>query len=239
MSLGSELGNRHGILFEGNSSGDPKDTLFHATIDNVMICDFSGGGITLDDTGFAASSSMLVNNVYIFRCNAGINIPYFSEYSSFNNVSVFDCYYGCICNGGNNKFSNCSFTNNMVNARLDNGKGQSKNPGHGTFSCCSFNHAGNNDGIAIELYGIQYGEVFDACQIHYGQIIVDSCTGVSFSDCELGREISLNIINSTSTAFNDISLLDVDSTETSISASPSTRFNNCLTFTGDEWDPMK
>ena len=238
ITTSSSIGNRHGILFYGNADHDADMVPMRVTIDNITVNNFHGGGITLNNTGLAAANSMLVSNVFIYRCDAGINVAYLSEYSSFTNISVIGCYYGCICNGGNNKFSNCGFTRNTVHVKFDNSHSQSRNSGHGVFSCCSFNHAGNNDGIAIEMYGIPYGELFDACQIHYGEIIVDKCSVVMFSGCEVGRNVTISVRKSNGTAFNNIALLDIDSLTASIEDSPTTRFVDCFSFEGDQWDPM-
>ena len=121
---------------------------------------FTGGGITCNNTGLSPTANLLVSDVNISRCDVGIDVSFFSEYHRWTNVAAQECYYGCICNGGNNNFSNCDFSSNTVGLLIDNSAGQSRNDSHGTFSACSFNHSDNNNGTAIRLLGLTAGEVF-------------------------------------------------------------------------------
>lgn len=83
---------------------------------------------------------MNVCNVHIQDCYAGINLPIRSEYHKFTNVSSVFCYYGCINNGGNNIFVNCSFSQNIIGFLINNENNQAWNNGHGSVIGCTFNH---------------------------------------------------------------------------------------------------
>lgn len=188
ISVSSTVRNLHGILWEGtytSISGDGEAPT-RGTISNVYILYCKGGGITCHGTGTGISNCLNVVNTFINTCDAGINIDFLSEFHRFTNVDCRGCYYGCIDNGGNNTFSNCGFSKNMVGLLMDDSNGQSPNNSHGTFSNCVFNHSGsNNDGYAMRILGMDSGEVFVGCQVFFGKIEVSGSTGILFSSCNI------------------------------------------------------
>ena len=172
----SNIGTRKAIVFTGavNASDVITESTYRAIIDNVSISDFDGSGIFMRNTGGSWSASVSLSNIYINRCDAGIYIARYSEYHRFTNVSIGECYFGCINNGGNNEFVNCAFSGNKQGLLMDNSGGNSRNIGHGTFTACNFNHSDSNNGIAIELIGVSTGTVFNGCCIGYGEVIINN-----------------------------------------------------------------
>lgn len=189
------LGDRHGIRFMGDATDfnrekiQPKSSM----IEGCLITSFSGGGITLMDTGYAIDSSIVASNCQIMRCGAGINIFRFSEYHSFTNINCTDNLYGCINNGGNNLFSSCHFSSNKTGFLIDNRNGQSNNNSHGSVVGCTFNHSDKNKGIGIEVLGARHGFVFSSCQLFFSKIVVENSYGIVFSDFNCGKAEEITV----------------------------------------------
>lgn len=188
ITLSDTLGERHGILWQGNYS-ENRDNEFQpkfGMISNLWISGFTGGGITCYNTGYGTFCHLEAVNIYCRNCNAGINIAYWSEFHKFTNCRLYACYYGCINNGGNNMFVNCDFSSCQQAFLMDNESGQSPNNGHGSCVGCTFNHTNGNTGIGIKGRNIPNGFIFDGCQIFFSQIDLSACEGFVFSNCNFG-----------------------------------------------------
>lgn len=185
ITVSETVGNRHGILWQGTYTQDQSAPL-RGIIDNVFIRNFTGGGITCYDTGYGTSSCLEVTNAFIWLCNAGINISYWSEFHKFTNVRAGACYYGCINNGGNNIFTNCDFSSNKLAFLMDNAQNQSPNNSHGSCVGCTFNHTDGNSGIGIKILNCDNGFIFTGCQIFFSRIDIEDSDGVVISDTIFG-----------------------------------------------------
>ena len=182
------VGDRHGITFIGTATPtDYSGQLKNSIISGCHIRAFTGGGITCIDTGYSTSASITATNCHIMNCGAGINITHFSEYHEFTNILSSQNLYGCINNGGNNRFINCGFDSNTTAFLIDNSKGQSINDSHGSAVGCSFNHSGKNEGIGIQVLGAKNGYVFTGCQIFYSKIVLEDAAGVVITSTNFGR----------------------------------------------------
>jgi len=234
------VGTRHGILWQGTASEEESGTSapYKGLIDNVSISNFNGGGITLYNTGLNWLSSVSATNVCVETCDAGINIPYFSEFNRFTNVLVSECYYGCVDNGGNNYFTNCQFGHNVIGVLFDNSQGQLRNDSHGTFNCCAFAHSGNpiNTGIALKIVGMMHGEIFTGCQFGYGDIEIDNCKNIVFSGCAFLNGVDISIEDSIATIFGTCSIHHNNTII--VTSSPTTHFDNCYNDNGNVVNPM-
>jgi hypothetical protein len=191
ITLSSTIKDRHGILFEGHSADDPSQwsyTYHRTIISNCWIRNFHGSGIKCNNTGYNTNACLMVANVWIYYCNCGLYIPYFSEFNRFNGLHCNTCYFGCINNGGNNVFVNCNFSSNTNGFIMDNTDGNARNNSHGSVVGCVFDHSGNNEGIGIKLVGMTNGEVFSDCQVFYSDIIVENCSGIQFNNFNIGGE---------------------------------------------------
>ncbi len=190
LTPSSNIGTRHGILWQGNYTQEHDSNLqpVATILDGLYIAAFSGGGITCYDTGYGTTNHIFASNCYIWSCGAGINISYLSEFHKFTNVHCSGCYYGCINNGGNNIFVNCDFSSSRGIAFLmDNDQNQSPNNSHGSCVACVFNHTASNTGIGIKVLNCNNGFVFDGCQIFYSQIYIKDSAGICVSACNLGN----------------------------------------------------
>lgn len=189
-SVSQNIVERHGILFEATYSVD-SSYKEKSNIENVWIKNFTGGGITCYNTGYGSSSCINVVNTYIYQCNAGVYIPFFSEFHRFTNVHAHNCYYGAVNNGGNCSFVNCGFSANRIGMLMDNSTGQSTNNSHGTVVGCIFNHADANNGIGIKIDGMRNGEIFSDCQLFYSNIVVNNSSGIQFNNFNCGGRVKI------------------------------------------------
>ena len=232
----SEVGNRHGIIYESTYPTSGYTGYYRPMIDGCTIYNFSGGGITLNSTGISAAGHVVISNCIIYSCGAGINIHRYSEFHRITNVTAQGCLYGCIDNGGNNNFANCDFSSNENGLLIDNSTGQSPNNTHGSFVGCTFNHTGGNTGIAIRILGGTAGEIFTASQIFFGGIVIDGSIGVRFIGANIGRNVPITISNSKGTTFTDCNLREAAPSEQfpltdspiSVTNSSVTRFEHCI-----------
>lgn len=179
-----------GILWQGDytqtetSTTQPKRSI----ISELFLAHFEGSAITCYDTGYGTYNHLEVTNVYIWDCDAGINISYFSEFHKFTNVRANECYYGCVNNGGNNIFVNCDFSTNKIGFLMDNSQGQSPNNSHGSAIGCIFNHADSNNGIGIKILNCDNGFIFDGCQIFFSQVYIEDSDGIVISSSNFGSD---------------------------------------------------
>lgn len=228
--LSEKTGGRHGILFKGNASkqaGSPE----LCQVENCLIRNFTGGGITCTDTGYAIRASMNVTDCTILNCGAGINISYFSEYHQFSGVGVQNCYYGCVNNGGNNMFTNCSFSGNSIGFLIDNSRGQSRNNSHGAAVGCTFNHSGNNEGVGIRILGASYGFVFSGCQLFYAATEIENSRGIVFDGCNFGEKEVIRVDGGEMVMFSDC--LFRSPPALSVTNNDAVMFADCFTHNGD------
>ena len=229
--LSETSGGRHGIVFEDSSEKIGTNAPSYGTIENCHFTGFSGGAITCRKTGYHCTDSINVTDCWITNCNVGINIPYWSEFHRFTNVSVMECWYGCINNGGNNIFANCNFTGNELGFLMDNSNGQSKNETHGSAIGCIFNHSGNNKGTGIKILGTVNGYVFSGCQVFFSKIELDDVKGVIFDSFNFGcnEVITVNggkLVMFTNCMFGALPKIMIHDNE-------DTKFINCFTRDGE------
>ena len=203
IELSEEPGVRHGIVFEDTSGEPGSDAPSYGTVQNCHFKGFSGGAITCRSTGYDYNDSMNVSDCWMTNCGVGINIPYWSEFHRFTNVSVMGCWYGCINNGGNNMFSNCNFSGNEMGMLMDNSQGQSKNNTHGSAMGCVFNHSGHNQGTGIKILGTKNGFIFSGCQVFYSKIELENVEGTVFDSFNFGRNEVINISGGGTTLFTN------------------------------------
>lgn len=233
----NDVGTRDGLIFEGLASTSGA-VPYRSTVEDVMFFNLSGSAIRCENTGYAPASCLNVSDVYAFWCGCGVNIAYFSEFNRFTNVSVDGCGYGCINNGGNNVFVNCAFNSNNVGILMDNSTGQSRNNSHGTFAGCTINHSGGNTGTAIKMVGMENGQIFSACQIFYGKIVIDRCVGVRFVGANIGRQVPMEITNSTVVVFSECNMYSQDASPLAQRGNTTLKFSGCYCKDGSVFDPM-
>lgn len=231
---------RNGISWVGTyeSPYDPGSHPVIGQISNVVISGFTGYGIKCEKTSIDANSGVNADDITIRGCYCAIYVGKYSEYNKFTMIDATNNYYGCINNGGNNVFINCNFSLNKQGLLMDDTGNISPNNSHGSFIACSFNHADNNTGTAIEIIGIDYAEIFTACQIHFGAIKIDSCKGVRFDSCIFGYDVPLTIDDSYLTTFTDCTLFDGASTVLTQSGNTTLKFTECYDLDGVQYAPI-
>ena len=180
-------GTRHGVLWEGTYNVD-KSFPSRGTVHNLTIQNYQGGGITCRNTGYPVQGGLNVTDCYIMYCDAGVNIPYWSEFNRFTNVHSHKCYYGLINNGGNNNFVNCCFSSNALGILMDNKDNQSPNNTHGSMIGCMVDHSGGNKGTGVRILNTHAGYIFTGCHFFFSKIEVIDSEGIIFSDQDAGKE---------------------------------------------------
>lgn len=235
-SLTSTVVNRHGILFKASYDTD-QSTILRCFIRNVRIANFTGGGIACINTGYSTWSCVGVTDCYIYRCTAGIYIPYWSEFHRFVSVHCTQCYYGAVNNGGNCTFVGCNFSSNIIGMIMDNSSDQSPNNSHGSVIGCTFDHEDDNNGIGIKIDGCQNGEVFSDCQLFYADIEVNNAKGIQFNNFNIGGSgNAITITKGTgggSVIFNGCMFKDDSYTIHVSSGYTACKFINCFTRNGN------
>ena len=236
IALPEEPRGRHGILYKGTSTtqnwmGD--DLKLNSVISGCWISGFDGGGITCVDTGYYIRASMTVSDCHVFNCGAGINISHFSEYHAFTNVQCCENGYGCINNGGNNRFVNCGFDGNRLGFMIDNLRVKSPNHSHGSVVGCSFNHTDDNKGIGILLLGATNGYIFTGCQMFYSKIVIEQSAAIVFNATNFGRKMDISVEGDEVVLFSDC--VFGGAPDRISTANPGAlKFKNCYTRGGDE-----
>lgn len=198
-------GNRHGILLLGDGENP---NWAGSVITRCEITNFSGGGITCDNTGYGTYSSLTVSDCWIRHCCVGINVAYFSEFNKFVNIGCYDCRYGCVNNGGNNSFDTCGFNHNQIGFYINGNDGKcirydgttinGRNMGHGVMANCILDHNGkdNSDvGYAIVVIGVSQGYQFANLSIHYGKLYFEGNNNISLVNGKLGQNTGWEIRN--------------------------------------------
>ena len=182
--INETIGDTTALVWEGDYS-QSQTAPEKSIITNVNITGF-GSGIKLYNTGYGINNGVTANNINISNCDAGINVSYWSEYNHFENIKCYNCWYGCVNNGGNNMFVNCGFSRNKIGFLMDNEYGQSPNNSHGSCIGCTFNHSNNNEGYGIVVLNCNNGFVFNGCQMFFSKIKLNDSEGVIFSNNVVG-----------------------------------------------------
>lgn len=234
-AVSSTIIDRHGILFEAKYDTD-QSYKERCNIENVWIKNFTGGGITCRNTGYGTSSCVNVSNCYIYQCNAGVYVPYWSEFHRFTNVHAHNCYYGAVNNGGNCSFVNCGFSGNRVGMLMDNSSNQSPNNSHGQVVGCVFDHADANNGVGIMIDGQRNGQIFSDCQLFYADLVVKNSSGIQINNLNAGGgSVDITVEKGTLgglVLFNSCVFADNSYSITVDSGYTECKFSNCWTRSG-------
>ena len=236
----TEFVNRHGIIWQGNYSGAGDRIPRRGIISGCYIANFTGGGIACYDTGLNVISGVNITDCIIWHCYAGIYIPIQSEFNRITSCMATHCHYGVINNGGNNMFSNCNFSKNIVGFMIDNENNQSPNNAHGSVVNCIFDHSDGNNGIGIKLLGVTPGEVFSNCQLFYSQIYIKNCNGINITGLNAGWGVGqsgevITIDGGSLVMFNDCVFRAAPSI--TVTNNTNVKFINCFTYNGTAVTP--
>ena len=235
----SNIGGRKGIIYIGNRDGqDPSVTPSTTKSCQINGCFFENldSGIYGYNSGGGTQEGLIVDNCYIQHCKAGINLDYWTEYSTFTNVVTFQCHFACINNGGNNKFVNCVF-HGIVGFLMDNSGNDKPNDSHGSCVCCTFNHIHNfgptkpdtaGKGTGLHVINNNCGFVFSGCQFWYSNINIQNSKGIVITDSIMGGN-TITVAGTYGAFFNGLTFYSTPS----ISKNSATKFINCYDFSGN------
>lgn len=226
-TVSSTIGTRHGILWQG--TGSSATSPFNGVITGCMIKGFSGGGITCSNTSTGTVNHITANNCFIQNCNVGINIQASAEYNKFTNIRTYACYYSCYNLGGNNIFVGCDFSKSTIGFKIL----ASANNGHGGAIGCTFNHIGDNTGIAIDINGTNNGFSFVGCQLFFGMISIQNASGILFDSCVFGNSASISVVQDSSHTDGTVQFSNCNfASIPTITSSKNTKFSECYTRNG-------
>ena len=189
---------RHGIYHSAHYvSPDLTTTRRWVQIENVSISRFTGSGVYNEDTGLPTDAGLCLSNCKIYNCNVGINIPYSGEYNKYTCVDITRCYYGFINNGSSNIFVGGSISSCYIGICVEGDGENTPNIGHCVFSGCTLNHfygedATANAGVVLDMTNCM-SWTFDACNIAYGAINIETSDGIIFNSCQIGAKADFNI----------------------------------------------
>jgi hypothetical protein len=156
--------------------------LQNITVQNCDIYGFNYAGLYGGEVqiGFVFGKRVTLHNI---NCRDNyVNIwcsPRF-EYIQATLCYGYNGFAGVIVQGGNNKFSGCSFENNYQNCQLTTGE----NDAHGGFTNCSFNHSAAG-GYGLYALNIEYGMAFTNCFFWYGNILLQNTKGIQIRNSEI------------------------------------------------------
>lgn len=192
---GTNMGSRHAIYMIGNADGQEatQRATVQCIITNCWFDNFDGSAFYAHNTGGGIHNSVIFSDSHIEHCRVGLNIDYYNEYAKYSNLVIFQCYYACINNGGNNIFTGCTF-HGVVGWLTDNSNNDKSNNQHGSCVGCTFNHIDNmnnpsvlGNGKAVHIINGVAGFIFTGCQLWYGNVYIENSQGVQFSDCLFGN----------------------------------------------------
>lgn len=199
---GTNMGSRHGIYMIANADGkeSAQPGTLQCMITGCWFDNFDGSAFYAHNTGGGIHNSVIFSDSHIQHCRVGLNIDYYNEYAKYSNLVIYQCYYACINNGGNNIFTGCTF-HGVVGWLTDNSGEDKSNNQHGSCIGCIFNHIDNmnhpdvlGNGTAVHIINGVAGFIFTGCQLWYGNVKIDNSSGVQFSDCLFGNNgISIEV----------------------------------------------
>lgn len=103
---------------------------------------------------------------------------------------------------------------------------------------CSINHSDNNTGYGLVIKNTGR-EMVSACNFYYSGIRLEATNGNVISACGFGRNTPIDIVGGTGNLF--IGCMVIGSTEgytpVTITNNTKTKFLNCYTRSGTEFDP--
>lgn len=192
---GTNMGSRHGVYMIANADG--QETAQPQVLQNIVTeCffeNFDGSAFYGHNTGGGLHNSVIFTDSHIEHCRVGVNLDYNCEYGKYSDLVIFQCYYACINNGGNNVFTGCTF-HGVVGWLTDNSGNDKPNNQHGSCVGCTFNHIDNmnypavlGNGKAVHIINGGAGFIFTGCQLWYGNVYIENSVGVQFSDCLFGN----------------------------------------------------
>lgn len=209
-----------------DESTDGKISFVH----NCWFKNLPYSGIRGQNTGGGTNEGLHVDSCYFEHCWCAINIYLRSEYWAVSNCAVYDCTFGVINDGGNNKFVNCTFRTNGTAFYLNTEGAQIYNDGHGQCIGCTFNHIGGNGGTAIRADRLLNGYTFIGCHFFYSVINISNSKGVHIVGCTLGQSTPQITVTGSYPAFFEDCVFTVTPT---LNLNASTKVVGCYTFDGD------
>ena len=186
---------------EGDKCGLRVEGAARVNIENVEIAGF-------DRYGFYAARMSSNSNGEFYKMLQITNCRFYNNYYGMclgprcEYTQTLNCVFGanhvgCLNQGGNNSYVSCIFNVNHIGFQMDS-MGLS-NPAHGGCNACAFNH----NTKAIVVNDCEIGWIFNGCQIFYGSVELNECSGVVFNSSIFGS----CVLNSTNAERKNVNLI--------------------------------
>jgi len=146
----------------------------------LEISNFDAYGIDNRLSGKNYTGGVKITDCYIHNNYTGLKLSDEAEYSIYSNNSITRNQIAVRCESGNNTFTGNHIDKNRVGVVMTDGLNNS----HGSFVGGTINH---NSLFSVALNELEFGQIFNAVNIWYGDIYVKDSKGVSFSDCLLSN----------------------------------------------------
>lgn len=218
ITINSTVGSRHGIEWTGTGST--------GYVTDVVIDNFTGGGIYCHDTGASETRSLLVKGARCFYNKVGLYIRRDSEYNEFVDCVFSHGYFGIVNRGGNNMIGTSLIADNEYG--LEQNSIEGSNGGRLVVSGCAINH-NTTRSVRSALPDL----ILDGCQIHYGELEILSNALVS--SCIFGVNTPITVSSVDPTIFNGCKLRSIADNPTTLSAS--TKVDACYYNDGSSVTP--
>ena len=175
-----------GVVIDGD---DYQQLKGNTIVTRCYIRRFGKAGIYGMKTGYECENSLSASNCEIEECGIGVYCGPHFEYGRYTNILAHDNIIGCVNDGGNNYFVNCTFSKNDTAFMITN---NNANDGHGGCVACTFNHNKDGKGLAISIEDVSNGFLFSTCNFWFGGIMINGTKGIMFNACIIGGDVPIS-----------------------------------------------
>lgn len=234
------IGNFNAIQFQPYGSSSAPAYPANCILNNLYISNCNGSGLKMYNTGTSPVRSLIANNITFYRCDCAINSAENTEFHKISNFSIEECYYGCKVLGGNVEFNFGTIYRCFYSIFVDAGV---SNDSHGVFTDVRVVHTADAygetqdtapfGGKLLFLRNFTHGEKFNGCTFGFGSVDINACEGAKFYSCGFSH-CGININNAIGTLFMGGS--KSDSVTVSNVGSTRTKFVNCYSRNGEDWN---
>jgi hypothetical protein len=186
----SSIVGNNGILINQTDSSN--------CVENVMFVGITGKAIQVYNVNGSDHLQNTINQCDFEYCGCGVYIGERAETCDLSGSSFERCHIGVLCIGGNNRTTNCLFSNCTIAIDCETDEAV-ENDSHSIFDSCIVIH--NTYGFKAKK--MNNGLIFSTCSFHYGPITIDQSKAILFIGCEFGYNMELTATNSYGTRLSN------------------------------------
>lgn len=179
-AITNSVGSRNGVLLTASQ--------LDSSMAGCRVFGFDGTALGVDGP-FSPYPSRPVSVLQSTFYSSGIGVKFGvntsgGEYTRWIGNEMSGNSVGVDCDVGNVIFSGGIINSNNIAFKL----GNRGNGGHGVISGCEINH----NTTALVATNVTYGEIFDSCQMLYGDTFVTNCNKIVWRNCNLYSTFNLS-----------------------------------------------